>query len=76
MSGVARSPLGQTGSGNREVVDPIEQAAHLLNAPIRESFLRYAPIDDIPAIRGCAMLIIDAEMEELFDIRQHGLLAF
>jgi hypothetical protein len=35
-----------------------------------------APIDDIQAIKGCAILIIDAEKEELFDIRQQGELAF
>jgi len=43
---------------------------------VRESFLRYAPIDDMPAIKGCAVLIIDVEKEELFDIRSQGELAF
>ena len=43
---------------------------------MRESFLLYAPIDDIHAMKGCAMLIIDAEKEELFDTREHGELAF
>jgi len=43
---------------------------------VRESFLLYAPIADTPAIKGCAMLIIDVENEELFDVREHGELAF
>ena len=53
-----------------------KEVGNLRGAPIRESFLLYAPIDDIPAIKGCAILIIDAEKEELFDIRQQGELAF
>lgn len=65
----ARGEIGYPAPGVREV-------GNLYGAPIRESFLRYAPIDDIPFIRGCAMLIIDAEKEELFDIRNHGALAF
>lgn len=65
----ARGEIGYPAPGAREV-------GNLYGAPIRESFLRYAPIDDIPSIRHCAMLIIDAENEELFDIRQHGALAF
>ncbi|MFO1321469.1 MAG: CocE/NonD family hydrolase [Burkholderiales bacterium] len=65
----ARGEIGYPSPGTREV-------GNLYGAPIRESFLRYAPIDDIPAIRGCAMLIIDAEKEELFDLREHGALAF
>ena len=53
-----------------------KEVGNLRGAPIRESFLLYAPIDDIQAIKGCAILIIDAEKEELFDIRQQGELAF
>jgi dienelactone hydrolase len=64
----ARGEIGYPPPGIREV-------GNLRGAPIRESFLRYAPIDDIPAIEG-AVLIIDAEKEELFDIREHGALAF
>ena len=32
---------------------------NLRGAPVSEAFLRFAPIDDIPALRGCALLIID-----------------
>ncbi len=54
----------------------MREIGQLRGAPIRESFLRYAPIDDIASIKGCAILIIDAENEELFDTREHGALAF
>jgi dienelactone hydrolase len=65
----ARGETGYPSPGVREV-------GNLRGAPVRESFLRYAPIDDIASIKGCAMLIIDAEKEELFDTREHGELAF
>lgn len=65
----ARGEIGYPAPGVRET-------GNLRGAPIRESFLRYAPIDDVAAMRGCAMLVIDAEKEELFDIREHGGLAF
>lgn len=65
----ARGEIGYPAPGVREI-------GNLRGAPVRESFLRYAPIDDIPALRGCAMLIIDAEKEELFDLREHGALAY
>jgi hypothetical protein len=65
----ARGEIGYPPPGVREI-------GNLRGAPVRESFLRYAPIDDIPAMKGCAMLIIDAEKEELFSLREHGELAF
>jgi dienelactone hydrolase len=65
----ARGEIGYPPPGAREL-------GNLRGAPVRESFLLYAPIDDIHAIKGCAMLIIDAEKEELFDTREHGELAF
>jgi dienelactone hydrolase len=65
----ARGEIGYPPPAAREI-------GNLRGAPVRESFLRYAPIDDIHATRGCAMLIIDAEKEELFDTREHGELAF
>jgi len=52
----ARGEIGYPPPGAREI-------GNLRGAPVRESFLRYAPIDDIRAMRGCAMLIIDAEKE-------------
>jgi len=65
----ARGEIGYPPPGVREI-------GNLRGGPVRESFLRYAPIDDMPAIKGCAVLIIDVEKEELFDIRSQGELAF
>lgn len=65
----ARGEIGYPPPGAREV-------GALRGAPVRESFLRYAPIADIRGIRDCAILIIDAGNEELFDLREHGELAF
>jgi dienelactone hydrolase len=53
-----------------------KEIGNLVGAPVREKFLLYAPIEDIPRIRDCAMLFIAAEREELFDNRQHPQLAF
>lgn len=65
----ARGELGYPPPGVGEI-------AGLRGAPVRESFLLYSPIDDIAAIKGCAMLVIDAEKEELFNLRDNGELAF
>jgi len=65
----ARGEIGYPAPGAQEV-------GNLRGGPVRESFLLYAPIDDIPAIKQCAILIIDAEKEELFDVRKQGELAF
>ena len=65
----ARGEIGYPPPGAREI-------GNLRGGPVRESFLRYAPIADIASIKGCAILIIDAEKEELFDIREHGELAY
>lgn len=54
----------------------VREIGNLRGAPIRESFLRYAPIDDIARLERCAVLIVDAEKEELFSLREHGELAF
>jgi hypothetical protein len=65
----ARGEIGYPPPRAREV-------GNLQGGPIREKFLRYAPIDDIARISGCAMLFIAAENEELFDNRQHPQLAY
>lgn len=49
---------------------------NLQGAPIREKLLRYAPVDDVPMIKNCAMLFVVAEKEELFDNALHAKLAF
>lgn len=49
---------------------------NLQGAPIREKLLRYAPVDDVPLIKNCAMLFVVAEKEELFDNTLHAKLAY
>lgn len=65
----ARGDLGYPPPGAREV-------GNLRGGPVRESFLRYAPIADMARLTRCATLIIDAENEELFSLREHGEAAF
>jgi dienelactone hydrolase len=49
---------------------------NLQGAPIREKLLRYAPVEDVPLIKNCAMLFVVAEKEELFDNTLHAMLAY
>ena len=48
----------------------------LQGTPIRDKLLRYAPIEDVPTIKQCAMLFIVAEKEELFRNEDHAKLAY
>jgi dienelactone hydrolase len=43
--------------------------------PVWEKLMQYAPIEDIGRCKDCAKLFIIAENEELFDNRQHAILA-
>jgi uncharacterized protein len=65
----ARGELGYPPPRAREV-------GNLVGGPIREKFLRYAPVGDVPRITDCALLLIVAENEELFDNREHAALAY
>jgi dienelactone hydrolase len=47
----------------------------LNGAPVIEKFIGYAPIEDIARCKNCAKLFIIAEKEELFDNKEHGILA-
>ena len=38
--------------------------------------MQYAPVEDAARASHCAMLIVLAEKEELFDNREHGIKAF
>jgi len=49
---------------------------NLIGAPIRDKLLLYAPVEDAARLKNCAALFIDAEKEELFDIKDHGKLAY
>jgi hypothetical protein len=48
----------------------------LNGAPILEKAMQYAPIEDISRCERVAKLFIIAENEELFDNRQHAILAY
>jgi uncharacterized protein len=48
---------------------------NLRGAPLPEKLMRYAPVDDAAKAPSCAMLFILAEKEELFDNKEHGILA-
>jgi hypothetical protein len=49
---------------------------NLIGAPIRDKLLLYAPVEDAARLKNCAALFIDAEKEELFDIKDHAKLAY
>jgi outer membrane protein assembly factor BamB/dienelactone hydrolase len=55
---------------------PREKFQGLTGAPILEKLAGYAPIEDIGRCNNCAKLFIIAEKEELFDNKEHALLAF
>jgi pimeloyl-ACP methyl ester carboxylesterase len=48
---------------------------NLRGAPIRERLMNYAPVEEADKAPHCAMLFIIAEKEELFDNRDHAILA-
>lgn len=48
----------------------------LIGAPIRESLMRYAPIEVAGQVKNAAVLFIVAEKEELFSNDEHAKLAF
>ena len=64
----ARGELGYPEPGARVI-------GNLRGAPIREKLMRFSPVDDADKAPQCAMLFILAENEELFDNREHGILA-
>ncbi len=56
--------------------EPAEAApGKLKGSPILEKIGRYAPVEDAARLKGCAALFILAENEELFDNKEHGILA-
>jgi dienelactone hydrolase len=54
---------------------PREKFGTLTGAPVIEKFVGYAPLEDIGRCGKCAKLFIIAENEELFDNREHAILA-
>jgi uncharacterized protein len=49
---------------------------NLIGAPIRDKLMLYYPVEDAAKLKNCAALFIDAEKEELFDLKDHGRLAY
>jgi len=62
--------------GQIEHPKPREKFGSLTGAPLIEKFIGYAPIEDIGRCGKCAKLFIVAEKEELFDNREHAILAY
>lgn len=54
----------------------IRVLGNLRGAPIHSRFANYAPVDHINDAGQIPIMIVVAENEELFDNRQHGLLAY
>jgi dienelactone hydrolase len=55
---------------------PGEKFGSLTGAPVIEKLAGYAPIEDIGRCKDCAKLFVIAEKEELFDNKEHGILAY
>ena len=66
----------QRARGKAGYPEPGEAAVgKLKGSPILEKIGRYAPVEDAARLKGCAALFILAEKEELFDNKEHGILA-
>ena len=63
-----RGEIGYPPPGQRVI-------GNLKGAPIMEKLMNYAPVEDISRASSCATLFILAEKEELFDNKDHGVLA-
>jgi dienelactone hydrolase len=63
----ARGEIGYPAPGTR--------FANMTGQPVWEKLMQYAPIEDIGRCKACAKLFIIAENEELFDNREHAILA-
>lgn len=56
--------------------EPGAKFGTLTGAPVIEKFVGYAPIEDVGRCKDCAKLFIIAENEELFDNKDHAILAY
>ena len=55
--------------------EPFAKFGGMRGQPVWEKLMRYAPIEDIGRCSKCAKLFIIAEKEELFDNKEHAILA-
>ncbi len=53
-----------------------KEVGNLIGAPIRAKFDIYSPVDEVNRAKQCAMQFVIAENEELFDNRNHAILAY
>jgi uncharacterized protein len=65
----ARGEIGYPPPGQRVI-------GNLRGAPILDKLMQYAPVEDAASAPKCAMLFVLAGNEELFDNKQHGILAY
>jgi dienelactone hydrolase len=65
----ARGDIGYPPPGQRVI-------GNLRGAPIFDKLMQYAPVEDVDKAPKCAMLFVLAEKEELFDNKDHGILAY
>ena len=63
-------------SGTLGYPEPYKLFNNMRGEPVWEKLMQYAPIEDIGRCRDCAKLFIIAEKEELFDNKDHAILAF
>jgi len=49
---------------------------NLVGAPVRSRFVAYYPVEEVDKAPQCAMQFVIAEKEELFDNKNHGVLAY
>ncbi len=49
---------------------------NLIGAPMRSRFVTYYPVEELDKAPQCAMQFLVAEKEELFDNKDHGVLAY
>lgn len=61
--------------GRLDYPKPGAKFGNLTGIPVLEKLMRYAPIEDIDRCENCAKLFIIAENEELFDNKDHAILA-
>lgn len=64
----ARGEIGYPSALKKEI-------GNLRGAPIRSRFADYVPVDDILRVTNCAIQFVIAEKEELFDNKNHAILA-
>lgn len=56
--------------------EPFKSFNNMRGEPVWEKLMQYAPIEDIGRCKDCAKLFIIAEKEELFDNKDHAILAY